>query len=460
MNPDPSFTCKRNLFMRLFISATIVTFLSVASTPLYAACTPEETAFWQDKNPAEIASCNFSPTNFSAYARWAAFKHASPEVINLLWDAGIVSGTMIIDQDNLETGLTAAIKSKRPEIVKRALLDNPLNAGQYYLHQAVQSGNLEIVKLLVSHGFDIEEIQTVDLVDTVTQRSVLMSALVGDRNQQREIVSYLLSLGADPRWRSSTGDSVLHYLVETETVELLIDAGANPKARSATGYTPLHVYYLHPETISLLVAKGADINAQTTDGTTPLHDLARHIGSRRKGVNADIFRKIEAMLQLGADLNLTSQRGTPLALAAFSATRWLSRPYDISILIDFFGSHGAEFHKVGPDRGTILHAAVRNEIQFWSDKEGIQKQVDISLDLLHQLEGEPSDVDDHGRTALHYAAMRLEMPEVAAMVMALLNAGVNPNTVDTFGKTAANYAESNQYLHGTSAFWMLKDATY
>jgi ankyrin repeat protein len=62
-----------------------------------------------------------------------------------------------------------------------------------------------------------------------------------------------------------------------------------------------------------------------------------------------------------------------------------------------------------------------------------------------------------GGTALHFASVLTENPEVISL---LLRAGADPDLRDDYGKTALDYARKNELLQGTDALKALKAARY
>src|ERR1043166_7110303 len=103
------------------------------------------------------------------------------------------------------------------------------------LHQAVQAGKLEQVKLAIARGAGIntrDELGATPLHDAVW-------------NGQLEIARYMIEHGADIRARHAEGGSQpLGYACiknDLPMAELLIARGADVKATDNSGETPLHV---------------------------------------------------------------------------------------------------------------------------------------------------------------------------------------------------------------------------
>lgn len=73
-----------------------------------------------------------------------------------------------------------------------------------------------------------------------------------------------------------------------------------------------------------------------------------------------------------------------------------------------------------------------------------------------------ADADPNARTRksltpLHLAAKRNPSPEV---ITTLLDAGAAANAQDADGKQPFDYAESNEFIRGSEAYWRLNDARF
>lgn len=176
-----------------------------------------------------------------------------------------------------------------------------------------------------------------------------------------EIVRLLLELGADVNAKDDVGNTPLHRAVSeqfhdqhlektSETVELLIASGASVHAKSKYGQTPLHGV-ASGEAAKIMLQHGADPNASDDSGKSPLFD---------DGLCAIRQDVIEALAQLGGDINLCDNEGhPPLQDAVHRALPfWDSDSYStIETMI-----------RLGADTSLLDFEAIDHQIEFWRKK--------------------------------------------------------------------------------------------
>ena len=100
------------------------------------------------------------------------------------------------------------------------------------LHAATKTGCIEIIKLLLSEGFDI------DLRDRNGATPLMGTALYG----QQGAFQMLLQNGADPSLKDNGGFSLLYYAAEggnTSIINELLSLGLDIDSRRNNGVTPL-----------------------------------------------------------------------------------------------------------------------------------------------------------------------------------------------------------------------------
>jgi len=122
------------------------------------------------------------------------------------------------------------------------------------LHFAAYAGNLEVAKLLLDRGADIDRRANTKFRNTPLQVSLLTG--------QEEMAALLVARGADVRIEQAEGFTALHEAAQIgseKVIRLLLDAGADPNSRGNDGRTPLGMARKagHEGAAKLLQARGA-----------------------------------------------------------------------------------------------------------------------------------------------------------------------------------------------------------
>ncbi|KAJ3450642.1 ankyrin repeat-containing protein [Anaeramoeba flamelloides] len=144
------------------------------------------------------------------------------------------------------------------------------------------------------------------------------------KRRDKELLDFLLSIGADPKLTSSSGCTALHYLCDvpyedSSFVETLISKGANVNQANTMKWTPLHCAcgsqnkFPNAEIIKILISNGADLSCKTESGWTALHLICE-----LPKPNAEI---VKALLENGANVNVTTEDG-------WSVVHFLAEPRD------------------------------------------------------------------------------------------------------------------------------------
>ncbi len=202
------------------------------------------------------------------------------------------------------------------------------------LEQAVENGNLEIVRTLLIAGANpksrndarqtvlmyLRENATADLVRDLVAAGAKVNArdesggtaLMNVAPQAKyEVVKELIEAGAKIDPEDADGKTALMFAATNEDpkiAKLLIDLGARINVKAHDGKTALMFAADEgdPETVKLLISFSADINEKDDDGKTALMFAA--------GTNDAV--SVEALLNAGADLTAKDKDGkTALALA-------------------------------------------------------------------------------------------------------------------------------------------------
>jgi ankyrin repeat protein len=139
------------------------------------------------------------------------------------------------------------------------------DSGMTAIQLAVRESNIEIMKILIVNGADV------NIAVTRAKFTPLHIAAYGNK---AEMANLLITNGADVNQLNKDGATPLHFAVRrgnTEIAALLIANGADVNATDFEDYTPLHnaAWNGHLGVVEMLVNNGADINLASYDGRTP-----------------------------------------------------------------------------------------------------------------------------------------------------------------------------------------------
>ncbi|MEZ4668276.1 MAG: ankyrin repeat domain-containing protein [Anaerolineae bacterium] len=296
--------------------------------------------------------------------------------------------------------LFAAVKKDNPEMVRWLLghgADANIQDGYQHsvLSKAATWGANACVKLLIEAGANVhaeDHVQSQPISDAATP----------------EIARLLVEAGADINFVSGQGYTLLKYAAESIKVEMvraLLEMGADTDAETKRySTTPLYVAVQQDdlEIARLLLEAGANPNAQNADHWFPLS-------------NAQSIEMVQLLLDYGADIHLIDERG-------MDALQSQDDPEVAAYLIDA----GAQ---VNPDKGQsgspLREAARKGNLEMmrlllqrganvdqamsWG-ATALMQAAEISfvegvrLLLEHQANVHLKEEEEHGRTALFYAA--------------------------------------------------------
>ena len=225
---------------------------------------------------------------------------------------------------------------------------------------AVQTGNLDCVKVLLNYKADIEEqgesLRYRDRCDSFPYMYYTGPPLfVAAANGNLDILSYLVEQGANVNASSSSGrytcppfDNIFQYTPlivalrngHIDAFTFLTDKGADVNLQDHQGYAALH-YAVESENfdaVSCLVYNGAVVNLQCRNGQSALHFASSDI--------------CQCLIQNQADIDVRDSRYcTPLMKASCN-----NDVKKVAMLIE----NGAEVDLQDVDGNTALHHAVLN----------------------------------------------------------------------------------------------------
>ncbi|KAK7508223.1 hypothetical protein BaRGS_00000462 [Batillaria attramentaria] len=160
--------------------------------------------------------------------------------------------------------------SKVDEILQRPESDvNGVFAGHTALQAASQNGHIEVIKVLIKHGVNME------VEDKDGDRAVHHAAF-GD---EPAVIEMLHRGGGDLNARNKRRQTPLHIGVNKGhigVVRALLDLGSHPSLQDSEGDTALHdaISKKRDDMISLLLEHSADITLTNNNGFNALHHAA------------------------------------------------------------------------------------------------------------------------------------------------------------------------------------------
>lgn len=199
-------------------------------------------------------------SRFFALLAWFAFVAVAPAAESLL-HAAAQSGDLSQLQAALATGQIPVNAKFGPEEITALTL-------------AAANGHVEIVRLLLSKGADI---------DSRTKR-LETPLFFASAKGQHKVVALLVDALAGMDLTDHEGRTALIVAAgagHLETVKILLDGGANPNATMGTGESPmlLAVQGEHLEIMKVLLEMGSLVTFSTRDGESPL-SIARKRGNK------------------------------------------------------------------------------------------------------------------------------------------------------------------------------------
>lgn len=187
---------------------------------------------------------------------------------------------------------------KKHGIEKKYL--NSINGdGKSYLLSAVETGDVEIFKILINNGADVN-------IKDAKGKTPLHS--VASKNNI-EMAKFLLENKANANIQDKSGQTPLHYAVSNNNLEmtkLLLKNKVRVDIKDKSGKSPLHqaAFVKDIDMIKLLIEKKADVNSKDNDLNTPLH----YIYNSSLGIEK-LVELSNLLTKNGANINIKNKIG-------------------------------------------------------------------------------------------------------------------------------------------------------
>jgi len=279
--------------------------------------------------------------------------------------------------------------------------------------------NLEILKLLFEYNKNINFWNSHSIkIDDNFQIAMNMSLKYPLKNNNIEVVKFLLEKGIDLNNPDYKGNLPIFYAIEYNNIgllKLLIESGADLNLKNAKGETMLMLAAISDqlELIKMLVEKGININIQDNEGKTSV------IYAIQNNKN----EAFEMLIESGADITLKDNTGKTALMFAIT----LEQLEVIKLLVE----KSSNINLQDNEGKTPLMYAIQNK-QNEAAKILIENDADINLK------------DDAGRTTLMYAAISGQ----SEIIKLLLEKVSDINIQDKEGKTSLIYAIQNKQIEG------------
>ncbi|RPH96655.1 hypothetical protein EHM69_00460 [candidate division KSB1 bacterium] len=195
----------------------------------------------------------------------------------------LANGSTVFDSSTGDgsTALHMAAQSGQLDMV-RYLLDHSANVNQLDAHGgsalgwAVENNQMEAAELLIARGAIVNPLSCPEKFPCSQH---LSSPLHRASIRSPRMVEFLLGKGGDPNGRDYDGSTPLIYSTWSDSIrcmEILLARGANPNIADSNRHTALYRVCQSGKLpqIELLLKNGADPNIADNDGITPLHIAA------------------------------------------------------------------------------------------------------------------------------------------------------------------------------------------
>ena len=318
----------------------------------------------------------------------------------------ILTGCIDKKSEKLNKALVQAVLDNNPEEVSALIKSNAsLSAksddGMTILMLASQKGYFEIVKLLVTHGADVNENPLFSGDETALKKALLYNNI--------EIAQYLKDHGADVDAADKSGNTILmlevKYAARAEIIKWLIENGADASRRNDEGLSALDFATERNDfsITKLLLDKGTEISNDN------LSELNAKLWEALKDNNLETAKLI---LKKITDINAVNNDGKSILMCSID----LDNPGATDLLL----RNKASIETENVNGNTCLSYAV------------FKNKDDVIINKLLKYGADVNTKNYDGLTPLMLAALN-KNHDLAKL---MLEYGADVNAVDAIGRTA------------------------
>lgn len=323
-------------------------------------------------------------------------------------------------KDNMEGTSTASLNVLLPEIPQVNLKQEYTLEGLCILCSRMDT-DLEHLKNYIKNLQKKEGKDVLNKMDSINRTPLICAC----RTNNLDMVKLLVKSGADVNQKDGTNRSPLDVSVfnassigiSKDLIKYLFKCGAKPDNkilldRLIQAYNIGNKTFNFNDILKLLISGGIDINAENWYGRCPIHTAIQE-------GNVDV---IKSLIKNGADVNITDTFGVTPILKILNEDGLKNQKEILKLLI----KSGADINKSFSGGTTPLMACCK-----YSSNKNI-------LPLIKILVENGSDVniqDSHGNTALHYAIKYSDTPQ---SVRYLIEHGADMDIENDSGWTPVN----------------------
>jgi ankyrin repeat protein len=332
---------------------------------------------------------------------------------------------------------------------------NDVLAGETPLHVAVRNRRLEVAKLLLAQGANVNEPAKLDKRERFRTNPDWTALHIAANKNFQELVALLLEKGADIDFNKTTAsldeDTPLVVAIKAESFEsakLLVERGAKVKWSTETNFpVPLHMAAERgaAQLVQAMLARGADANQKLRSGETPLSralDALRSVPRNSLLKRNNLLQTIRILRANGATAN-DDQRTNAVKSNDAALSQLLRTPGNVSDQ-ELYGA--IENGSIGMLESILaqrpeLNRENSNRSVLWYEKTPLifaasLGKVQAVKALLKA--GAKVDLAAEGRSPLDWAVAHYRSPndnpaEALESINVLLTAGADVHSVD-FGE--------------------------